>query len=213
MALGLIAISYGTALLIHAYGFLAVFAAGLALRRIERLHAEKAAAGPPGNDARAVRPSPSKTAPARMAEAVQGFNEQLERLGEVVVVILVGGMLAHISWMNALWFVPLILLLIRPAIVFVTLWASGLTRLQLGFIGWFGVRGVGSVYYLAYALGRGVDTVVGQVLADLTLSVVAVSVVVHGVSVTPLMNWYERVRRRGGGMPTGRNLENGSGAT
>ncbi|HSK09608.1 MAG TPA: cation:proton antiporter, partial [Vicinamibacterales bacterium] len=36
LALGLIALSYGVALLIHSYGFLAVFAAGLALRRIER---------------------------------------------------------------------------------------------------------------------------------------------------------------------------------
>lgn len=197
LALGLIALSYGTALLIHAYGFLAVFAAGLALRRMERQYesAERARHTGAADRLESDTPEsdrPPETTPAHMAEAVQGFNEQLERFGEVAVVILVGGMLAHVSWTQALWFTPVLLLLIRPASVFVTLLGSRLSLLQRGFIGWFGMRGVGSIYYLAYALAHGFDGRHADTLADLTLGVVAVSVVVHGVSVTPLMKWYEK---------------------
>ena len=98
LALGLIALSYGLALLVHAYGFLAVFAAGLALRRVERLHTGDepteevkavASAGPLAEAA-----TDQEKAPAYMAQAVLGFNEQLERIGEVVVVVMVGAMLS-----------------------------------------------------------------------------------------------------------------------
>lgn len=58
---------------------------------------------------------------------------------------------------------------------------------------WFGIRGIGSFYYLAYALEHGAAADVVP-LAPLTLSVVAASVVIHGVSATPLMNWYHRLR-------------------
>src|SRR5687768_6564772 len=79
LALGLIALSYGIALLIHAYGFLAVFAAGLSVRRIERQHSELAAPADVEHagtaEEQATDPS---TAPAYMARAVLGFNEQLE---------------------------------------------------------------------------------------------------------------------------------------
>jgi len=201
LALGLIALSYGTALLVHGYGFLAVFAAGLALRRIERQHAEYAA---PPDVARAGRASrepgeaESEELPAaQMAQAVQGFNEQLERMGEVVVVILVGGMLATVSWTpSTLWFIPLLFLVVRPLAVFVSLSGSRVSLLQRTFIGWFGVRGIGSIYYVAYGLTHGVSAEVGRPLVDLTLAVVAVSAVVHGISVTPLMNWYGRLTRR-----------------
>ena len=99
LALGLIALSYGIALLVHAYGFLAVFAAGLSVRRIERQQSEVAA--PPdvehagtSTEEQATHPN---TAPAYMARAVLGFNEQLERLGELAVVLVVGAMLADIQ--------------------------------------------------------------------------------------------------------------------
>ena len=80
-------------------GFLAVFAAGLALRRIERL-ADEAAPEPdhdPVDDARLATEEAAtapETAPAYLAKALLGFNEQLERIAEVVVVIIVGALLA-----------------------------------------------------------------------------------------------------------------------
>ena len=99
LALGLIALSYGIALLVHAYGFLAVFAAGLSMRRIEREESEVVAPPevPPRHAARRTRPPTRSGAPAYMARAVLGFNEQLERLGELAVVIVIGAMLADIQ--------------------------------------------------------------------------------------------------------------------
>jgi len=133
------------------------------------------------------------TAPAFMARAVLAFNEQLERIGEVAVVVLVGAALTIVGVPLAVaWFAPLLFLVIRPLAVLVGLVGAGVPRSQLALIGWFGIRGVGSVYYLSYAITHDLRPDVAQTLATLTLSVVAVSVLVHGISVTPLMTWYER---------------------
>ena len=193
LALGLIALSYGTALLIHAYGFLAVFAAGLSVRRIERRQSE--VAPPPdvertgaGTEEQATNP---ETAPAYMARAVLGFNEQLERLGEVAIVLVVGAMLSDIETTGAgIWLALAVFLVIRPAATVLALLGSPLIWPQRALIAWFGVRGIGSIYYLAYALSHGVPESQGRLLVDITLVVVAGSIFVHGVSVTPLMRRY-----------------------
>jgi NhaP-type Na+/H+ or K+/H+ antiporter len=126
-----------------------------------------------------------------MARAVLGFNEQLERLGELAIVLVVGAMLAGIEQAGpgillagALFFV------IRPLATTLTLWPVPMAGSQRAFIAWFGVRGIGSVYYLAYALTHGVSGPAARVLADSTLVVVAASIVLHGISVTPLMRRY-----------------------
>jgi NhaP-type Na+/H+ or K+/H+ antiporter len=62
---------------------------------------------------------------------------------------------------------------------------------------WFGIRGIGSVYYLMFAENHGLPDGVAWRLLALVLTTIAVSVVVHGTSVTPLMAWY---RRRSGGL-------------
>ena len=204
LALGLIALAYGAALLLKGYGFLAVFAAGLALRRIEM----RAADGeePPDDvqvaaasaDAEKLATDPEK-APAYMAQAALGFTEQLERIGELAVVLLLGGM---ITWSflpaSALWFIPLLFLVIRPAAVFVGLLGSRTTRTQRRLIAWFGIRGIGSVYYLTYAMQHGLPEELARTLASLVLATVAVSAAVHGISVTPLMNRYAKKNRAAG---------------
>ena len=195
LALGLIGISYGAALLVHAYGFLAVFAAGLALRRIERLESgADAPAEVVQGDADVDDPAThAQTAPAYMAREILGFNERLERIAEVALVVLVGALLPLGRLpADALWFAPLLFLGIRPLAVWASVPGRSVWRLQRRLIAWFGVRGVGSLYYLTYALQHGVDPALGARLAELTLTVVAVSVLVHGVSVTPLMSLYGR---------------------
>ena len=196
LALGLITLSYGIALLIHAYGFLAVFAAGLAVRRIERRHTGEAKPPPSveaagqGVDTEEEATDPD-TAPAYMAQAVLGFSEQLERIGTVGVVLLVGSMLFPDALASpALWFAPVFFLVIRPLAVAPVLLGSGLTPLQRGLIGWFGIRGIGSVYYLSYAIARGVPEAEARTLMAITLAVVAASIIVHGLSVTPLIRYY-----------------------
>jgi NhaP-type Na+/H+ or K+/H+ antiporter len=205
LALGLIAVSYGTALLLQTYGFLAVFAAGLALRKIEAAtigHEEapdevvKAAAAEGRVEEDATDP---ETAPAYMAQAVLGFTEQLERVGEVAVVLLVGVMISVTALPGeVLWFVPLLLLVIRPVAAVMGMIGSNTTWLQRAFIAWFGIRGIGSIYYLMYAIVHGVSEETARLLTGLTLAVVAASVVVHGVSVTPLMRRYSEAASDGG---------------
>ena len=197
LALGLIALSYGVALLIHAYGFLAVFAAGLALRRIE---SESNLGKAPEDVEKAVpedRTPEAATdphrAPAYMAHAVLDFNEQIERLGEVSMVVVLGILLAGLPLAaEALWFVPLLFLAIRPVSVLVALVGTGASPQQRWLMSWFGIRGIGSLYYLFYALNQGVEESLARRLVPLVLTVVAASILVHGISVTPLMQWYER---------------------
>lgn len=212
LALGLIGLSYGSALLANAYGFLAVFAAGVALRRLEQ--SQKPAPGadpipqamidPDRSMAEAVAVDPEH-APAFMAQAVLGFNEQVERIGEVAVVIVIGALLWWVDWDRAAaWFVPLLLLVIRPVSVMLGLLGSTASRSQRWLTGWFGIRGAGSLYYLMYAVNHGLPPALADRLVALTLAVVVSSIVVHGVSVTPLMALYERMQRRVGAIPTAR---------
>jgi sodium/hydrogen antiporter len=126
-----------------------------------------------------------------MARAVLGFNEQLERLGELAIVLVVGAMLAGIEATGpGIWLALSLFVVIRPAATLLTLVHAPLSTPQRAFIAWFGVRGVGSIYYLAYALSHGVPAPAARMLADVTLVVVAGSIVLHGISVTPLMQRY-----------------------
>lgn len=197
LALGLIALSYGIALLVHASGFLAVFAAGLAVRRIEATSSPRGwVPGEVVQDASTVPAGELATHPhsasAYMAEAVLAFNEQIDRIGAMAVLLLVGSMLsADTLHPGAVWLAPLLLLVIRPASVWFALAGSRTSFLQRHLISWFGVRGIGSVFYLLYAIGHGVPGVYSSELVSMTLTVVAVSVIVHGITVTPLMRWYQ----------------------
>jgi NhaP-type Na+/H+ or K+/H+ antiporter len=128
-----------------------------------------------------------------MAHAVLSFNEQIERIAEVVAVIAVGTLLWAIDWSRASWwFVALLLLAIRPLSALVGLARTKTSRSQRALIGWFGIRGIGSLYYLAYVTHRGLADDAAATLTALVLSAVVVSIVVHGISVTPLMAFYER---------------------
>ena len=201
LAMGLIGLSYGTALMCHTYGFLAVFAAGLALRRVERRHMasedeqNQSVLTPGQRSEEEVATDPVK-APAAMAEAVLHFNKQLEHLGELAIVVVIGAML---SWdvipAEALWFVPLLLLLIRPVSVMVGLAGTGIAARETRFAAWFGIRGIGSLYYLMYAIVYGTGESDTRLLIGLTLATIAASAILHGVSVTPLMNVYTRSHR------------------
>ena len=207
LAMGLIALSYGAALLLHAYGFLAVFAAGVALRHLEQSQstgpdsqraAEDASAHPDQSVADAIAVH-RRHAPAFMAQAVLGFNQQVERIGELAIVITIGALLWAVQWHRAVWwFVPLLLLGIRPIAVGLGLIGSPSSSGQRWLIGWFGVRGIGSLYYLMYALNHGVSGPLADRLTALTLSVVVTSIIVHGLSVTPMMAAYEKATRRRG---------------
>ncbi|NVI85005.1 sodium:proton antiporter [Janthinobacterium sp. BJB401] len=197
-ALGLIALVYGLATWLHAWGFLAVFFAGVALRQTElRL------AGAPkdrqgllqAEDTHAVsaaRPHDSDV-PLTVSGESLVFKEHLERLSELTLVLLLGGAVTAAAWSWQAWSVALFLLLVaRPASVMLGLLASGTSVRLRGLAAWFGVRGIGSLYYLSYAIAHGLPRPLARELADITLVVVILSIVAHGLTVKPLLERYWR---------------------
>jgi NhaP-type Na+/H+ or K+/H+ antiporter len=200
LALGLIALAYGVSHLIHGIGFLAVFAAGVAMRRIE--HSASGSTAPAevigaiaAGDESAVATHPEK-APAYMAEAVLAFNQQLEHIVEFVMVLLLGIMLSGSGISTeGLIVAALLIFLVRPVSVMVSLAGARVTRMQGRLLAWFGIRGIGSLYYLMFALQHWQHDL-WQRLVALILTVVAVSILVHGISATPLMEQYYKHRDR-----------------
>jgi sodium/hydrogen antiporter len=198
-ALGLIALAYGVAELIHTYAFLAVFAAGLAMRRVEqKASGDKSAHEAVGvidtEDVGATASDPDR-AHAFVAERVLGFTIELERIAEVAIMLMVGSVLANVwdrlfTWQGAA-VVGLLFFVARPLSVQASLLGSSATRSQRLLTSWFGIRGVGSFYYLMYALEHAPRSV-AEPLAPLVLGVIAASVILHGITSTPLMNRYGR---------------------
>ncbi len=196
IALGLIALTYGLALLTLTYGFLAVFAAGLALRRID----EPTAVATPALNALLSAEDQRATgshAPAHMMRQVERSNSQLESFAEVAMVLVVGVLLATTRFdPNVLWFVPLLFLVIRPVAVAIGLLGTDAKPAQRRLMAWFGIRGIGSLYYLLFAISHGIAVPLAGQLLNITLAVVVASVVAHGISVTPLMKRYEARKSR-----------------
>ena len=200
LVLGVIALSYGLAELVYGYGFLAVFAAGYAVRRIEMRATgfaaepeDPMAADPEETEEEAAARAPGRTA-QYMAVSLERFNGQLERILQAAVVVFVGAVLVENLTLDALWLAPLLFLVLRPLAVLAGLARSRMAPSQKTLVCWFGIRGLGSVFYLTYALGEGVPEGVAGRLASLVISVVAISILVHGVSVTPIMRRYEKRR-------------------
>ncbi|MDB5937210.1 MAG: sodium:proton antiporter [Massilia sp.] len=195
VALGLIGVVYGVCVLCKAWGFLAVFFSGVALRQTELLlvGAHKNRQGllvpddpkaDPANDEVPDTPPPLTVS----AESLV-FKEHLERLSELTLVLLIGGMLTTQDWNWRTWGTALFLFLVaRPLSVMLGLAGSGTTMRVRLIIGWFGVRGIGSIYYLMYAINHGLPATMSRDLIQITAIVVALSIVVHGTSVKPLMD-------------------------
>lgn len=195
LALGLIATSYGLALALNAYGFLAVFTAGLALRIVERTMTGKAA--PPDisqvSGTAEQLASDEQHAPAFMAAAVLSFNEQLERVAQLALVLVTGALLSMVefSW-PVMAFALILFLVIRPLAIAPLALIFGMTKRQAALVSWFGIRGIGSLYYLFYAINHGVTGEAADWMLQVVLCVIAASIFLHGISVTPLMRHYAK---------------------
>ena len=204
LALGLIAIAFGVAQISMTSGFLAVFTAGLALQRV-KAHSKPGRTTSPakvtmtlGAEGEKELATHSHHASAYMMDAVLSFNGQLERLAELVVVMVAGAMLSYTYLPDrAIWFLLLLFFLARPISVGLgLLGAAGVSRDQRILISWFGIRGVGSIFYLMYAINHGLPAPLASELIALTLTTVAASILLHGISVTPLMALYATRKKR-----------------
>ncbi len=191
LGLGLIALSYGLSLLLLGYGFLAVFSAGFMLHRTE-VHLRTLSKGSNAS----VRPDPQndrKPDAPHMSKVSLLFIEQLERLAEVALLLLVGGMLFADSWQPAYIATAILLVfVVRPVSVFFGLIGDPARFATKATIGWFGVRGIGSFYYLMYAIQHGLEPSLAATLVSVVLVVVTLSIFLHGITATPLMRLYSK---------------------
>jgi len=195
LGLGLIGLVYGLSVYVSAWGFLAVFFAAVALRQTEIKFSSKKAQAP-----QRMQGGAKKSKPTKISEGSLIFGEHLERLSEVVLILLVGGMLFVSSWSwQAVGFALFLFMVVRPVSVVVGLAGTGTPWSIQSMVGWFGVRGIGSLYYLMYAIQQGLPEEVALQLIHLTLMVVTLSILVHGISVKPLMERFWRPRKNSDG--------------
>lgn len=200
LGLGLIGVVYGVSVLLHAWGFLAVFFAAVALRQTE-LKLARTPAGVRVESTSFDRPAtareagaePGPESPATVSEGSLVFKEHLERLSEVILILLIGGTLFLDSWnLNGVLLALFLFVVARPASVLISLAGTRSSWRIKGMTGWFGVRGIGSLYYLMYAIQHGLPEALALELIQLTLIVVALSILLHGISVKPLMGRFWR---------------------
>ncbi|MCW2852575.1 MAG: nhaP2 2 [Nocardioides sp.] len=176
LALAALLTTYGAAELAHGYGFLAVFACAMALRSAEHRHSYH--------------------------RDMHGVIERLERLFTLVVLLLLGvafsgGLLSSLDWRGVLVAV-LVVLVVRPVTAGLALGvlprrdplAGGLGLRGRFAVSFFGVRGVGSLFYVAWATSRA-DIADADWVWSTVAFTIALSVVVHGVTATPLMRRLE----------------------
>lgn len=208
LALALIAMAYVFADLIHGYGFLAVFAAGLGLRQAE-VHSTPEPHEPAEHlvqpvvghqhvaPEHAVKGDVADLEDTQVAAGIMlgdmlSFGGLVERAMEVFLVTLLGVvLLEHWDW-RALWVAGALFVLIRPLSTLLLPFGGLLDLRQRGMLGWFGIRGIGSLYYLFYALNHQLPPDVAGPSTNLTLSVVALSIAVHGLSVQPILARYQQ---------------------
>lgn len=170
VALGLILLTYALTEVVNGYGFLAVFVAGYAVQR-------------------------RGCYPQQRQSQIQ-FITQIEKLLEVVAILLLGALLRIEQVLEfapqALLVAGALILVIRP----IGAWLSTLgahfhpvTRLLFG---WFGIRGIGSIYYLSYAVTEGLPGDITAQLRWIVYLTVLISILIHGVTAAPLVSWHER---------------------
>ncbi|MEL6911554.1 MAG: sodium:proton antiporter [Cyanobacteria bacterium J06555_3] len=176
VALSIILLAYSLAELVNGYGFLAVFVAGLVVQRSYFCQQDK-----------------------RLVQLE--FTEQLEKLLEVTAIVILGTVLLIEPMLKyagqSLLIAAFLFLVIRPLGVWLTMLGSDSAPKTRSLMGWFGIKGLGSIYYLTYALGKGFTGDTAEQVAWITYTVVVLSVVIHGVSAAPLMKWYESTKNSG----------------
>ena len=197
LGLGLIATVYGLSELVEAWGFLAVFFAAVALRQSEQRELARGTQRARGSEGlRSEAGSMPDAPPPSISQESLIFKEHLERLSELILILLVGGSLFLDSWSwRAVATAGFLFLVARPLSVLIGLWASRTpTRIRL-MTGWFGVRGIGSLYYLMFAIQQGLPESLALELIHITLIVITLSILLHGSSVKPLLKLFEGRRR------------------
>jgi NhaP-type Na+/H+ or K+/H+ antiporter len=174
VALGITCLTYGLTELVHGYGFVAVFVAAIALRSVERQH--------------------------KYHDDLHNFAEQIERLLMMLLLFCFGLALAKgaiftdLTWQAVLCAV-VVLFIIRPATAWLSLIGCDRPNDERAVIAVFGVRGLGSIYYLSYAFGQAEFDQMRLLWQTLFL-VILLSIIIHGLTVTPVMQHLDQRRSK-----------------
>jgi len=172
VALAATFLAYGAAELAEGYGFLAVFVCACAIRSGERSHGYH--------------------------RVLHQFVEQLERMLTVLILVLLGGAVARgvlddIGWQEIV-IAAVFLLVIRPVAGWLGLLGGRTGPRDRAVVAFFGVRGVGSVFYIAYAFDNAAFPGQDRLWSLVALIVIG-SVVLHGITATPIMRMLDQRRR------------------
>jgi NhaP-type Na+/H+ or K+/H+ antiporter len=172
IALAITLVVYGVAELCHAYGFLAVFVAAVVVRQKEHDHGFHA--------------------------VLDTFAQQCETLLMALMLLLLGGALAggilfHLTG-PGIAFAFAFVLVVRPLAGWLGLIGTSLARRDRAAIAVFGVRGIGSLYYLAFAMNHAEFANIRELWAVVCL-VIVLSILVHGLTASGVMEWLDRRRR------------------
>ncbi len=176
VALSAILLTYSLTELVNGYGFLAVFVAGLVMQKnyFKRQLKEKS------------------------LDQLE-FIEQIEKLLEVGTIVLLGSMLRIdpvFEYLGqALIIAGCLVFIIRPLGVAIAFLGSELSSTNRSFIAWFGIRGIGSLYYLNYAIGKEIGSSIVEQITWITMITIVFSIVIHGVSSSPMMLWYRKQKQ------------------
>lgn len=171
IALSATFVSYGVTEILHVYGFLAVFVTALTFRHAHRDHDFQ-------NDMHAI-------------------TEQIERIAMMVLLILFGGSLvsglfASVGWVD-MAVAAAILLVVRPLTGWLGLLGYPADAREKMTLAFFGIRGVGSIYYLAFGINH-MPVADAERLWGIVGLVVLFSILLHGLTVTPIMRSLDRRR-------------------
>jgi NhaP-type Na+/H+ or K+/H+ antiporter len=173
VALAATLLVYGIAELSHGYGFVSVFVAAYVIRDHERDH--------------------------EYHEVLHASAESIERLVSAGLLVLLGGAvvdgaLAPLTPAGAAVGASVVLV-VRPLAGWLSLLYTPTPHTERWAIAFFGIRGVGSVYYLAHALNE-TEFSGAEELWAITAFAILLSIVVHGVSAAPLMRFVDARRER-----------------
>ncbi|WP_298748210.1 cation:proton antiporter [uncultured Brevundimonas sp.] len=164
IALAATLIAYALTEAVHGYGFLAVFVCAVTIRASERDH--------------------------DFHQEMHDFSDQIERLLMMLLLVLFGGALANgllsaLTWTDALVGLAVVLV-VRPVAGLIAMAGSGRPWRERLLLAFLGIRGVGSVYYLAYGVNHG-DFGDSERLWAVVGFIILVSILVHGVTAAPLL--------------------------
>ncbi len=201
IALSLIALSYAIALSLGASGFLAAFAAGVGLRNAE-IKVQRYFPDERDEENGAALPAEIMVNPHQRHEFAEttrvkamglvigdalSFGDTVERLFAAALIIILGITLAQHWQPNGLLMAALLFVIIRPLAVYAVTWGVSAPAYQRITISWLGIRGIGSLNYIAFAWMHGMRGDEANYMMDCALTLVVASVIVHGISVNPLL--------------------------